>query len=296
MDGRCSQHNLLRGKSFGEKASLPGYEHLWCIAEARIQEAEGDLDGALNLLHQAERLYYRTPIPDVRPIAAMKARVWAAAGRLAEAMGWAHERGLSVEDDLSYLREYEHITLARVLIAQCKNAGEKRSTQAAVALLERLLQAAEAGDRMGSVIEILVLQALAHQLPGDIPTALELLERALTLAEPEGYVRLFVDEGQPMALLLEEATKHGIASNYARQLLTAFGKTEDRLAALIEPLSERELEVLRLLATDLGGPELARELTVSLNTIRTHTKNIYTKLGVNNRRAAVRRAEELDLL
>jgi LuxR family maltose regulon positive regulatory protein len=131
------------------------------------------------------------------------------------------------------------------------------------------------------------------------------LQQALTLAEPEGYVRMFVDEGPPMALLLEAAAKHGDpawgagnAPNYVRHLLTAFGSAEDRTPVkqgLIEPLSERELEVLRLLATGLNGPEIARELVVSLNTMRTHTKNIYSKLGVNDRRAAVRRAKELDL-
>ena len=112
-------------------------------------------------------------------------------------------------------------------------------------------------------------------------------------------MRIFVDEGPPMAVLLEKAAKHRITPNYSRQLLAAFGKHEDRTPVkqgLIEPLSERELEVLRLLRTDLNGPEIARELVVSLNTMHTHTKNIYSKLGVNNRRAAVRRAEELDLL
>jgi LuxR family maltose regulon positive regulatory protein len=208
-------------------------------------------------------------------------------------------------DDLSYLREFEHITLARVLLARSKSDRANRSMLEAMGLLERLLKAAEEGGRTGSVIEILVLQALAHQAQGDIPAALIPLERALTLAEPEGYVRMFVDEGPPMAVLLEKATKHGDpawgtgnAPNYVRQLLTAFGCASDRTPVkqvLIEPLSERELEVLRLLGTGLNGPEIARELVVSLNTIRTHTKNIYSKLGVDNRRAAVRRAEELKL-
>ena len=138
-----------------------------------------------------------------------------------------------------------------------------------------------------------------------MPAALAPLERALTLAEPEGYVRVFVDEGAPMAGLLEAAAKRGIAPGYAGQLRAALGEgghggstttaTHSR-GALVEPLSERELDVLRLLGSDLDGPEIARQLVVSLNTVRTHTKNIYSKLGVNNRRAAVRRAAELDLL
>ena len=178
---------------------------------ARIREAQGDLDGALDLLHEAERLYVSDFFPNVRPVAALKTRVWVAQGRLGEALDWAREQGLSAEDDLSYLREFEHITLARVLLAQYKSDRADRSILEAMGLLERLLQAAEAGERTGSVIEILVLQALAHQMQGDIPAALVPLERALTLAEPEGYVRIFVDEGPPMAVLLEEAAKHGIA-------------------------------------------------------------------------------------
>jgi LuxR family maltose regulon positive regulatory protein len=143
-----------------------------------------------------------------------------------------------------------------------------------------------------------VLQALARQAREDIPAALASLQRALTLAEPEGYVRIFVDEGPPMASLLRAAAKQGTARNYVRRLLAAVNKTENSMPAsqgLIEPLSARELDVLRLLGTDLDGPEIARELVVSLNTMRTHTKNIYAKLGVNNRRAAVRRARELGL-
>ena len=151
---------------------------------------------------------------------------------------------------------------------------------------------------MGSVIEILVLQALAHEAQDDIPPALVSLERALTLAEPQGYVQIFVDEGPPMAALLREVAKQGIAPNYVPQLRAAFGKSERTSPVtqpIIEPLSERELEVLRLLGSELSGPDIARELMVSPNTMRTHTKNIYSKLGVHNRRSAVRRAEELDL-
>ena len=152
------------------------------------------------------------------------------------------------------------------------------------------------------MIEIRVAQALAHQMRGDLPRALASLEGALGLAEPEGYVRTFVDEGAPMAALLAEAagggwprrTCAGSEPPWARR--RTGHPRHPRPPVLVDPLSVREREVLRLLGTELSGPEIARELVVSLNTVRTHTKNVYMKLGVNNRRAALRRARELDLL
>ena len=132
-----------------------------------------------------------------------------------------------------------------------------------------------------------------------MPAALTELRRAVTLAQPEGYVRLFADEGPPMAALLKTLTKEPPAAGYVRRLLTATTRTEHqpgRPAALVEPLSDRELDVLRLLGSDLDGPDIARALSVSLNTMRTHTRNIYAKLGVTSRRAAVRQAHDLNLL
>ena len=139
---------------------------------------------------------------------------------------------------------------------------------------------------------------MAHQARGDIAAAVSALQRALTVAEPQRYQRIFVDEGAPMSTLLKAGTKRGIAPGYARGLLTALDRKADRPLSrqgLREPLSPRELDVLRLLGTDLDGPEIARQLVVSLNTVRTHTKSIYAKLGVSSRRAAVRRAAELEL-
>jgi LuxR family transcriptional regulator, maltose regulon positive regulatory protein len=299
-------HHLQRSKELGEKAELPVLRYRLCIAQARLYKAQANPDGALAVLDEAERLYVRSPLPNLRPISTLKARIWVAQGRLLEAQGCVREQGLSVDDDLSYLREFEHITLARVLIAAGKSDREAGSLEEATCLLERLLKAAEEGGRTGSVIEILVLQALAHQAQGNITLALAPLEHALTLAEPEGYVHIFVDEGKPLAELLTSIKAQGgtlSVKEYVLKLLSAFdmhkeNEPEVRPAKdmLVEPLSERELEVLRLLRTELNGPEIARELIVSLNTVRTHTQNIYAKLGVNNRRAAVRRAEELDLL
>ena len=298
-DLAAATQQLLRSQELGEHIGLPQHPYRWRVAMARLREAEGDLGGALDLLNEAERLYTGDFFPNVRPVPALRARVWIAQGELGEALSWARERGLSVDDDLSYLREFEHITLARVLLARYQGERAEASVHEAARLLERLLLAAEEGGRTGRVLEILVLQALAHQTLGDIPAALACLERAVTLAEPEGYVRVFIDEGPPMASLLRAAAKQGIARDYVRRLLAAGTATEDTSPikqALIDPLSERELDVLRLLGTELDGPAIARELMVSLNTMRTHTKNIYAKLAVTSRRAAVRRAEELDLL
>ena len=314
FDLESAAQHLQKSKELGEKAELPVWRYRWYFSQARFNETRNNLDEALELLNEAEKLHIRTPLPDLYPISAMKARIWVAQGKLAKAQKWVREQGLSPDDDLSYLREFEHITLARILIAQYQKDRMDNSIQTAMRLLDRLLHAAEKGSRMGTVIEILVLQALAHQAQGNFTPALAALERALTLAEPEGYVRIFVDEGKPMAELLTRIeTKDGTLqlNKFILKLLSAFdlhtetfptgsafGEENKPLASLqplIEPLSERELEVLRLLRTDLTGPEIARECVVSLNTVRTHTQHIYAKLGVNDRRAAIRRAEELDL-
>ena len=307
-DLKTATQHLLTSQALGELAGLPQNPYRWCAAMARIREAQGDLDGALDLLDQAERLYDGNFSPNVRPVATRKTRVWVAQGRLGEALGWAREQGLSVENELSYLHEFDHITLARVLLARYQSDRADRSILEAMGLLERLLKAAEEGGRKGSAIEILVLQALAYHAQGDLPAALKPLQQALTLAEPEGYVRMFVDEGPPMAQLLLEASARGIMPDYTGKLLAAFEAEQPRSAGesplptppasqpLIEPLSQRELEVLRLFKTELSGPEIARELVIALSTVRTHTKSIYSKLNVNNRRAAVKRAAELDLI
>jgi len=298
------QH-LQISKELGEKAELPVWQYRWCIAQARLHETQGDLDRALTLLDEADRLFIRTPLSNLRPIPAMKARIEIAQGRLTQALDWVREQELSPDIDLCFVHEFEHITLVRIRLAQYQNDQLDGSIHEAMRFLDRLLQAAEEGSRMGSVIEILMLQALAHQAQGNILPALLSLERALTLAEPEGYVRLFVDEGEAMRLLIEKQSRKrdNPLSGYVDKLLAVFKQTAatpkpaiiHQKSDMIEPLSERELEVIKMLRSELSGPEIAQQLIVSLHTLRTHTNNIYNKLGVNNRRAAVRRAEELDL-
>jgi LuxR family maltose regulon positive regulatory protein len=298
-DVDAAVRHLAISKEMGEHLGSRQNPYRWRVAMARTRAAEGDPAAALALLDDAERLYVADFYPKIRPIAALRARVWIDQGRLGDARGWVRTEGLSAEDDLEYVRTFEHVTLARLLLAESRRDRAGESLSAALALLDRLLEGAIAGGRMGVAIEILLLQALADQMRRDAEAARVALRRALDLAEPEGYMRVFLDEGSPMAALLESLHDRAASSAYVHELLRAFGRGVRRSAIeqdLVEPLSGRELEVLRLLATDLDGPGIARELVVSLSTIRSHTKAIYAKLGVTSRRAAVRRGGELGLL
>ena len=284
--------HLLSSAELGEHMGLPQHPYRWRVAMARLHEAQGDLDKALELLTQAEARYNTDYSPSVRPVSASKARIEVKRGDLDAGARWADTQGLSAHDELSYVREFEHITLAGVLLA----LGSADAVEQATGLLRRLLTAADDGHRDGSAIEILVLLTLAQSVAGDDAGATTSLRKALALAEPQGYVRSFLDADPALTDVLRPLA---VASDgYAAQIL-ASGRSAPlrRRSRSTDPdeLSDRELDVLRLLRSDLSGPEVARELHVSLNTLRTHTKHIYTKLGATNRREAVTRAAELGL-
>ncbi|MGD8403025.1 MAG: LuxR C-terminal-related transcriptional regulator [Anaerolineales bacterium] len=305
-DMEAAIQHLRRSDELGKRPAFPPWYRHWIWAHARVMAAQGDLEGIIEMLVGAERLYYRHPIPDVRPLKALLARVWLAQGNLTEALRWVHERNLSVDDDLNYLREFEHLTLTRVLLTQYENEGTEETIRKTIGFLERLLKAAEDGGRLGSSIEILALQALAFQAQNEVPHALASLKRALTLAEPAGYFRIFVDGGPPMARLLYEALSQEISPDYIRRLLEAFPVVEPETIDasskqsherdLIEPLSDREREILQLIAEGLTNQEIGSQLYLSLNTVKAHTRNIYGKLGVNSRTQATARARALGLL
>ncbi len=297
------------------QASLIDWPFRWCLAQARLQESAGAWGGALDLLDEAGRLYVRNPVPDLRPIAAIKARLFLRQGNLAPAMAWAAAQGLAATDELSYLREFEHMTFARVLLARAQHeTGEpgERLLDAALRLLARLLAAAEAGGRSGSIIEILLLRSLAYAALGDVQRALVSLAQGLALAAPEGYVRLFIDEGPPLMRLLAAFHSAGsrqpaVLRGYCEQLLVAAryrpagtaqasASATGEQAILLEPLSAREREVLQLIAEGLSNQELAARLHISLHTVKVHTRNIYGKLGVTSRTQAVARGQALGML
>jgi LuxR family transcriptional regulator, maltose regulon positive regulatory protein len=233
------------------------------------------------------------------PVAVQQARLLLIQGEAAEAARWTSERGLGVEDEPTYLREREHLVLARVLLAQ------DRPDQA-LRLLERLHE--EARDRKGSVIEIVALQALALRARDKRERAVNALSQALVMAEPESYVRTFVDEAPPMAEVLSEGLKAerrghldlSVPAHYLRKLIAALERDATGAAlpaaGLQEALSERELEVLQLIAAGKSNRRIASELFVSVGTVETHINHIYRKLEVHSRTQALARARELNLI
>jgi LuxR family maltose regulon positive regulatory protein len=287
-------HHLKRAAELGLQTT-PVWLHRWFVAQAKLKEDAGDLEAALASLDEAKKVYVQSALPDLRPIAALKARIHLKQGRTDKARAWAAERGLSLADEVSYLHEFEHLTLARL---------ELSNTQVN-ALLARLLQAANAQKRQGSALDILLVQVLAYEAQENHPKALAVLERALSLGEPEGYVRIFVDEGLPMARLLSEAAEQGMMPDYTGKLLAVFEAEKQRggqksalspTQPLIEPLSERELEVLRLVAQGLSNRQIGARLFLALNTVKGHNQKIFNKLQVQSRTEAVALARELDLL
>jgi len=268
---------------------------------AWIRQAQGDPAGALDAMEEAARVAPGKGVASLlNPVPAQRARLLLAQGDLAAADRWVRERGLRADDQASYAREPEQLVLVRVLLAQDRPGP-------ALALLERLLAAAAGQGRLGSVIELRALQGLALAAGGDEPAALAALADALALACPQGYVRVFADEGPPMATLcgrLVRARRAGAAATRGvplaclARLLRSFdaGPGAPAPPALVEPLTPRELEVLGLLAAGRPNQGIAEDLVVSLDTVKKHVSHVLDKLGAANRTEAVTRARELDLL
>lgn len=297
----ATQH-LDSAAALDERVGTTGNRCRWFVARGLLAQARGELGEAVELLGQADQLYRPGFFPDVRPIAALVARVQIAQGRLSDAAEWARARGVDAADDVSYLTEFDHLTLVRLLLAQHRANGAGRGAADEVGrLLGRLDEAARTAGRAGSLLEIGMLQALAQDAGADRPQAIHTLASTLALApEPDGYVQLFLNEGAPMLSLLSEMGQSGAAGRHPPRLLalSAATATEASPAGQVPgvasslSLSERELQVLRLLDGELSVPEIARQLFLSPNTVRSHTKHIFTKLDVTSRRAAVRRARD----
>ncbi len=274
---------------------------------AWIRQAQGDAAGAREAIGEAGRAAPGQDVPGLlNPVPAQRARLLLAQGDPATAARWTQERGLAADDDPVYPREPGHLVLARVLLAQ-DQPGQ------ALTLLGRLHAAAVSQGRAGSVIEADTLRALALAASGQETAAVAALAKALTLACPQGYVRVFADEGPPMAVLLGRLiaaqrsgqAAAGVPLGYLARLLRAFGsehavpdtgQVTAVVPGIVEPLTSRELEVLGLLAAGRSNQAIAGQLVVTLDTVKKHVSHVLDKLGATNRTEAVARARELDLI
>jgi LuxR family transcriptional regulator, maltose regulon positive regulatory protein len=299
---------LLRG-TVERRLLVRGY-----IVLAQVNQAQGDRDAALESIHRCEEWFVQTQIAapgTLAWLAAYQARLWVRQGNLGAASRWEQDRTISGDNEVTYVQQ---LTLVRLRLAQSQDASGEPFLDDASALLRQLLPTFEAQGWIRYLIECLILQALVCQAQADTTGALSTLQRALTLAEAEGYIRLFLDEGAPLATLLAQiASRTSPVAPYAVRLLEAFPErleTGDwRLAdaipasnlqspalMLVEPLSERELEVLRLIAAGHSNQAIADILIVAVSTVKRHINNFYGKLGVQSRTQALVRARELKLL
>lgn len=272
------------------------------VVMARIQIGLGNFDSALSLLREAEQHNQQKSILILHPITAMRTYIWLLQGKLESAVNWAEEIGLSAQDSPSFRHEFAYLTLARILIGHYRIQQTDTVIDEAKHLLESLLNLAQDEGRTDSIIEILILQSIANMEQGDNTIALDTIQQALNLAEPEGYVQVFVDEGEPMRQLLSMCLLQDGDANYLPHLLKAFNQYDDEPAIsdpnqlLIEPLSDRELDVLKLISDGYTNQAIADELFIALSTVKKHVNNIYGKLNVANRTQAVKRSSELNIL
>ncbi len=298
-DSESTAVHMQTAADLGQRTTLVDWLYRWKLAQARFKESAGEWDAALELLNEAKRNYVKNLIPITRPVEALKAQIYLKQGRLDKALEWAKERGSLTTDEISYLDEFDLLTLVRIRLAEGSFTGLDD-------LLKRLRNLAQAQSRMGSLLEILLTEALAHQAQGQTPQALAALERALTLAKPEGYLRTFVDEGEAMRMLISDFRltmdrhPHPLLV-YTDKLLAAFGSPSD--FQLTSPqslppdsLTPRELEILRLVAQGFSNTEISQRLYLALSTVKGHNLRIFAKLQVQNRTEAVARARELGLL
>ncbi len=264
------------------------------VCLSRIRMAQGDLAGALEAIQEAIDLAQDHHQAFRGGVAvATRARLWLAQGEIEKADRWAQEQGEYCEHDLSELNEIKGIVLVRVLLAQRKH-------EEALALLDRLLDNAESVKRMGNVIEIRILQATAWQAQNELGQAITFLEEALARAEEEGFVQVFLEQRPNIDMLLDRIIKkRGIHSNYARWVVASQALPTSQAppqGALLEPLSEREIEVLQLIANGRSNREIGKQLFITTGTVKRHITNIYGKLGVHSRTQAIAQARELDIV
>jgi len=286
-----------------KKGALPNWQYKWYLLKARNQESKGDFSSALESYNQSERYYFNDPLPDVCPLSALKVRVLIKQGKIHAAKEWVKKQQLSLDDDLSYLNEFAHITLVRVLIAEYRYFNNNKALSDAKQFIKRLLIEAIRGKRIGNIIELYILQALVDDYNGESEHAIQSLKRAINLAETEEYIQIFIDEGMQLYQLLSNVKISNGHSDYYFKLINTFEKTtvlnesnSKKSQIDIEPLTKREHDVLLLIAQGLSNREISDKLFLALSTVKNYNQNLFEKLEVKNRIEAIIRARELGLL
>ena len=287
-------------------STLSGYsdaEIIYVVIRSRLYQVEGDLAASAREIQEAVDLLQGGAPAWVRSeVISQQVRLYLAQDNPAAAETVLRQSGVSIQDEITHKTDLIHLAYLRLMLHRGAQDYQNDKLRQRSELARRIIASAEAGQRIETALQALLLLALIQSLSGDTKGSLELLDQALGLAEPEGYIRIFLDEGAPVAALLRHAQEQGIHSDYVKELLALFpsptgeSNLPQKIGELIEPLTERELEILRLIYEGCSNQEIARRLVITLHTVKKHNSNIYTKLGVNSRTQAVARARQLRLL
>jgi LuxR family maltose regulon positive regulatory protein len=286
-------------------STLSGYrdvEIYYMVILSRLYQMEGDLEASARKIQEAVDLLQGGAAAWVRSeVVSQQVRIYLARDNPVAAETVLRQSGVSIQDEVTHQTDSIHIAYLRLMLYRGQDHQNDKLRQASE-LARRIIASAEAGQRIETVLQTLISSALVRSSSGDTKGSLELLDQALGLAEPEGYIRIFLDEGAPVAALLRRAQKCGIHSDYIKELLALFpspageSNLPQKIGELVEPLTERELEILGLIDEGCSNQEIARRLVITLHTVKKHNSNIYAKLGVNSRTQAVARARQLRLL
>lgn len=294
---------LEQSKVKGETAALPNWRYLWLLLEAQIKGSQGFFEEALRLIIEAEGYYHRSPIPDLLPYQAMKARLYLKQGKINYALDWANDIQITLADEPDYANAYEMITLIRIRLKEYEKHKIADNTSD-MAIIEHLLKKARFGKWARILIEILILRAIAYYALGKTEISKSSILEAIEAAETEGYVQPFIEDGEQIQTLLFEINMASNQSQFLKRIQCTIGDktkysvktSEEKNIMLIEPLSLRELEVLHLIDEGLSNQEISERLFLALSTIKGYNQNLFRKLQVKNRTEAIKRARELGIL
>lgn len=302
-DYQGTELGLALSLEYAEKAALPNWRYGWFLMKARLLVSQGETDKALDALREAEKHRFRSPMPEPVSLDAFRIRIYLMQGKIQSALQWLEERRWS-EEEISYLNEHLHITMVRILIEEFRHYQRDESLVSARHMLELLYREALKGGRTGSILEILLLKAKIKNSTGHKKSAVESMRDAVLLAEPEGYVQVFAEEGDSIFPLLSHSDVIKTASGFVNKLLSRMAGQNEGVSSnrpqgcpvLAETLTEREREILQLIAQGLSNHEICNRLFLAISTVKGYNQNLFSKLQVKNRTEAVARARELRLI